>query len=60
MSEQKYLRVKELALMLSISCATVWRWTKTKKGFPQPIHLSKGITVWSKNEVEDWISQCRK
>ena len=60
MCEQKYIRVKELASMLSISRATTWRWTKTKKGFPQPIHLSKGITVWSKNEVEDWISQCRK
>lgn len=27
MSEQKYIRVKELALMLSISRATAWRWT---------------------------------
>ncbi len=29
MSEHKYIRVKELALMLSISYATAWRWTKS-------------------------------
>ena len=60
MCEQKYFRVKELATMLSISTATVWRWVQNKKDFPQPIRLSKGITVWSINAVQEWVLKQRK
>lgn len=60
MCEQKYFRVKELATMLSISTATVWRWVQYKKDFPQPIHLSKGITVWSIDAVQEWVLKQRK
>lgn len=60
MFEQKYIRVKELAAMLSISRATAWRWAKTKKDFPEKIQLSNGVTVWSVDAVKEWVLKQRK
>lgn len=60
MFQQKFIRIKDLSLMLSISRATAWRWVHTKKDFPQPIRLSKGITVWSVDDVQEWVLKSRK
>ena len=40
-----YLRVNEVAEMLSIGVSTVWAWVKDNK-FPPPIKLSERASVW--------------
>ena len=47
----KFIRVTELATMLSISKATCWRWVKLGR-LPQPRKLGPGVTVWPLAEVE--------
>lgn len=49
-SEQKFLNPSELAEMIRISKATLWRYVKSGK-LPQPKRLSKQILLWNKSEV---------
>jgi len=49
-----YIRVALLALVLSTSRSTIWRWVK-KEAFPQPIKLSAGVTVWRVEDVRAWL-----
>lgn len=60
MNNKQFIRVHTVAEMLSVSRSTIWRWVHEKKGFPQPIQLSKGITVWSVEEIQNWVTQNRK
>ncbi|MBS5792791.1 MAG: AlpA family phage regulatory protein [Sutterella sp.] len=60
MNNKQFIRVHTLAEMLSVSRSTIWRWVHEKKNFPRPIQLSKGITVWSVEEVQSWVAQNRK
>ena len=50
----RYLRVHEVAQMLSINKSTVWAWNK-KGDFPKGIKLSERVTVWRLSEIEEWI-----
>ena len=63
-------RVDEVAGALSISVATVWRWSKKSKLiidnainnkqeipanlFPLPKKLGKKVTVWNVKEIQEW------
>lgn len=60
MNNKQFIRVHTVAEMLSVSRSTIWRWVHEKKDFPQPIQLSKGITVWSVEEIQNWVTQNRK
>lgn len=53
--QRSVLRAKEVALQLSISKSTLWRWCKSKKLFPQPRKLSHGVTVWFAEEIQEWL-----
>ncbi|MDD3598066.1 AlpA family phage regulatory protein [Sulfuricurvum sp.] len=55
---EKFLRVKDVADMLSIGKSTVWLYTKTGK-LPQPIKLSPGVTVWKLSEIEQFINSLK-
>ena len=46
----RYLRVHEVAQMLSINKSTVWAWNK-KGDFPKGIKLSERVTVWRLSEI---------
>ena len=41
-----YLSDMAVADRYSVSRPTVWRWTKTLIGFPQPVKISSGTTRW--------------
>lgn len=47
-----YLTVKQVAARLSVSVATIWRWSTENPDFPKPIHFSKGTTRWRVTEIE--------
>jgi len=48
----KYLRVKGVAEMLSVSTSTVWNYVKQDTNFPKSIKLTGSVTVWSANEIQ--------
>lgn len=51
----RYVRLRELQTMVPFSVPTIWR--KSRDGtFPQAIKLSAGITAWSREAVEQWLS----
>lgn len=48
------IRLPEVCTLTGMSRATIWR--KARAGsFPQPFHLSHGITTWDEGVVLDWI-----
>lgn len=51
MANSKFVRVAELAAMLSVSKATCWRWVKLGL-LPQPKRLGPGVTAWSMSDVQ--------
>ncbi len=54
--QRSVLRANELALQLTISKSTLWRWCKSKSNFPQPRKISQGVTVWFVEEVQEWLN----
>jgi len=51
----RYLRVHEVAEMLSVGKSTIWAWCKAGK-FPAAIKLGDRVTVWRLSEIEEWVS----
>ncbi|WP_417743780.1 helix-turn-helix transcriptional regulator [Salipiger sp.] len=47
-----FLKDSEVAERYSISRPTVWRWAKSRPGFPQPIPLAEGTTRWAIADLE--------
>lgn len=47
-------RPKQVADILGIGIATVWRWTKTRQDFPKPRRLSARCTVFDLQEIIKW------
>ena len=55
MSESPFYNVHQLATRLSVSRATVWRWT-ADGSFPSPIKLGPNTTRWRGEDVEAWMA----
>lgn len=51
----RLLRVKDVALMLGMSKASVWRKVREEEDFPKNFRLSAKMTVWSEHEVAAYI-----
>lgn len=53
MSESKYVRAAEAARLLGVTVRTIWNWVYTKKdeGFPQPIRVTRNVTVFPRDEI---------
>ncbi|MGC4395160.1 helix-turn-helix transcriptional regulator [Hydrogenophaga sp. T2] len=47
-------RPKQAAELLGIGTATLWRWIKERKDFPQPKRLSPRCTVLDGAELIAW------
>lgn len=56
MLEDRYIRIKELAIMLGIAKSTIYRLVKENK-FPKQIKLTERTSVWRLSEVNQWIKQ---
>ena len=59
MTEDRYIRIKELALMLSIGRSTIYKLMK-KNQFPQQIKLSERTVVWRLSVINEWIEERKK
>jgi len=53
---RKFIKVKELAELLSVSRSTIWRWTSAKI-LPQPIKITARTTVWDSDEILKFIAK---
>ena len=53
---EQYLSVKNVAQMLDVSRATIWRLTASGQ-FPAPIKLSPGCTRWKLSDVENFCEE---
>ena len=56
MEERRFIRQKNLILMIGFSAATLWR--KVKNGsFPKPIKLGEKMTAWRIEDITQWMSE---
>lgn len=54
MLEDRYIRIKELAVMLGIAKSTIYRLVKENK-FPKQIKLTERTSVWRLSVINQWI-----
>lgn len=50
------LRPKQLAKILSVSEATIWRLQQTKY-FPSKVYISKRAVGWFESDIEAWLEE---
>jgi prophage regulatory protein len=51
-SQDRFISIKEVALLLGIGVSTAWSWRREKQGFPVPVNLSPRCTRFVLAEVE--------
>lgn len=49
------LRINQICQKLSVSRATLHRIMKSDSSFPRPIPITKNLSAFSDEEVENWI-----
>jgi excisionase family DNA binding protein len=58
-SDDKLLKVGELAKYLGVAPSTVYRWLDSGKLF-QPFALGDGAVRWRKSEIDQWLEERRR
>jgi prophage regulatory protein len=48
-----YLKVNQVATRMTVSDATIWRWTAAGC-FPAPVKIGPGSTRWRLGDIEEW------
>lgn len=48
------LRIKDVIKKTGLAKSTIWLWVKEER-FPPPIKLSKRVTVWEEEKINNWI-----
>jgi predicted DNA-binding transcriptional regulator AlpA len=56
MTDDRYLRLKELKERIGVSRATIYRWAKDYD-FPRPVKLGPGTSAWRQSEVDKWLQR---
>lgn len=56
MIEDRYIRIKELAVMLGIAKSTIYRLIKENK-FPKQIRLTERTSVWRLSVINKWVEE---
>lgn len=59
--QYRIVRLKQLATILSLSRATLWRRVKSDSDFPKIIRLGsseRSAVGFLENEVNDWLEKC--
>ena len=52
------LRPRDAALYIGLGLSTLWKRAKTDPRFPQPRKLSPRVTVWMKDDLDAFLTQC--
>jgi prophage regulatory protein len=51
---EEFFRQKHILKIFPIAPSTLWNWVNDGF-FPAPIKLSEGITVWKKQDIQNFI-----
>ena len=55
--ENGYLRINQLIEYLNMGRSTIWsKASDPTDSFPSGIKLSDRVTVWKKNDIENWVN----
>ena len=54
MIQDRYVRIKELSMMLGIARSSIYRLMKEDK-FPKQIKLTERTSVWRLSVIEQWV-----
>jgi len=53
----KFIRVRDVSALTSISVRDIWRKVHSDPDFPRPRKLSKRRTVWVRDEVTGYVNR---
>jgi prophage regulatory protein len=59
MIQDRYIRIKELSMMLGIARSSIYRLMKEDK-FPKQIKLTERTSVWRLSVIEQWVTDKEK
>ncbi|WP_048306173.1 AlpA family transcriptional regulator [Halomonas sp. PR-M31] len=51
---RSFLTARQVADRYGVGIATIWRWARTRRGFPQPLKLGENVTRWRLADLERW------
>ena len=58
-SEDRLLKVAELAKFLGVAPSTIYRWLECGK-LPRPFELGEAAVRWRMSEIEAWLEENRR
>jgi predicted DNA-binding transcriptional regulator AlpA len=50
-----YARAKSACTHFQIARSTLWQWTKTREGFPQPLKAGEKVTLFDINAIDAFL-----
>jgi predicted DNA-binding transcriptional regulator AlpA len=50
-----YARAKAACAHFQIARSTLWQWTKTRHGFPQPLKAGEKVTLFDINAIDAFL-----
>ena len=56
MTEDRYIRIKELKTISGLSRSTIYALMANNK-FPKPIHLTERTSVWRLSTIMNWANE---
>ena len=51
-----FIREKHILELIPVAHSTLWEWVSSGK-FPAPLKLSERVTVWKREDVEEFIAK---
>lgn len=59
LSEDRLLKVSELAEFLGVYPSTIYRWLR-RGMLPQPFEIGEKAVRWRQSEIEKWLEENRR
>ncbi len=50
-----YARAKAACAHFQIARSTLWQWTKSRQGFPQPLKAGEKVTLFDINAIDAFL-----
>ena len=54
MSGDQYFSAGQLAARWGVHVVTIWKWARSRRGFPQPVKISESTTRWRRADILAW------
>ena len=51
----QYARAKSACGHFQIARSTLWQWTKTRHGFPQPLKAGQKVTLFDISAIDEFL-----